>query len=106
MTHDGFYRPGLLLPLVAWLHAWIWRHPRVLELFHSDTTRTWSWKNQNRVVRAKAWLFDRLRPWFVPNVDRNEDFCCEHCTEPVLFRMLFCSPECEQLDAYKDKPPP
>ena len=106
MRDDDFYRAWLLRPLVAWLHAWLWHHPRVLELFHSDTVRVRSWRNrdQNRLVRAKAWLFDRVRPMLVPDVDRNEDYFCERCGEPVLFRMFFCSPECERLDVYKDPP--
>lgn len=43
----------------------------------------------------KAWLFDLIRPLFVGDVDRNEDYNCVICGAPVLRRYLTCSTKCE-----------
>lgn len=44
--------------------------------------------------KIKAWLYGIIRPLFVQRIDRNEDFLCCQCLEPVLRRDLFCSREC------------
>lgn len=44
--------------------------------------------------RVKALLFRIVRPLFVKDVDRNEDYECVECGEPVLRRDLVCSEEC------------
>lgn len=41
-----------------------------------------------------ARFYDLIRPLFVRDWDRNEDFVCGHCGRPVLRRYLFCSIEC------------
>lgn len=48
-----------------------------------------------RIRRAiKAKVFETIRPLFVSNVDKNEDYICEQCSEPVLKRYLYCSDKC------------
>lgn len=42
-------------------------------------------------------IFDLLRPLFVKDWDRNEDYICGHCGRPVLKRYLFCSRECSSI---------
>lgn len=41
-------------------------------------------------------FYDLIRPLFVRNWDRNEDFVCGHCGRPVLRRYLYCSSECSE----------
>lgn len=48
-----------------------------------------------RIRRSiKAKVFETIRPLFVPNVDKNEDYICGQCGEPVLKRYLYCSDKC------------
>ena len=57
----------------------------------------WGWHPRRDQTRRRAFkkiLFDLIRPLFVRGWDRNEDFICGNCGEPVLRRWLFCSPEC------------
>lgn len=43
-----------------------------------------------------AAFFRAMRPWFLADVDPNEDFNCMECGKPVLRRYLFCSVKCEE----------
>lgn len=47
--------------------------------------------------KLKKWFFDRIRVFFVPDWNTNEDYICMHCGEPVLRRWLYCSDECGRL---------
>lgn len=47
-----------------------------------------------RLRAVKKAIFHRLRPYLVENLDANEDFACETCGEPVLFRYFYCSDAC------------
>lgn len=44
----------------------------------------------------KKFIFNLIRPFFVKDIDINEDFTCSHCLKPVLKRLLFCSELCEK----------
>ena len=39
-------------------------------------------------------IYSIIRPLFVKNWDRNEDFYCCTCYKPLLRRYLYCSDEC------------
>lgn len=43
-------------------------------------------------------FYTLIRPLFIDDVDRNEDFDCGLCGKPVLRRYLFCSEECLKRD--------
>lgn len=45
-----------------------------------------------------AFIFNIIRPLFVDNVDKNEDYECMACGKPVLKRHLFCSDKCSDLE--------
>ncbi len=47
----------------------------------------------------KSVVFRAARPLVVENVDRNEDFVCGYCCEPVLTRVLYCSDKCARDQA-------
>jgi len=40
-------------------------------------------------------FFPIIRPFYVNDIDSNEDYICCYCCKPVLKRYLFCSAECE-----------
>lgn len=46
--------------------------------------------------RIRERFFKTIRPLFVRDIDRNEDFNCCKCNKPVLRRFLFCSIECSE----------
>lgn len=52
---------------------------------------------KHMIRRIKAWIFSRIRPFFVKDINSNEDFVCGICGEPVLKRILYCSNRCNQI---------
>ncbi len=50
----------------------------------------WDWRMLHRV-------HEFVRPLFVDDIDRNEDYVCGRCGRPVLTRLVFCSSECSEL---------
>jgi hypothetical protein len=62
-------------------------------------TRAWNWnppgsQSRRRVIKTR--LFNLIRRFFVADWDRNEDYICGNCGEPVLKRYLYCSLECKE----------
>lgn len=52
-------------------------------------------------MKRITWLllskfYTLIRPYFVKDIDKNEDFTCGWCEKPVLRRWLYCSPKCEE----------
>lgn len=47
-----------------------------------------------------VFIFYYIRPLFVDNLDRNEDFYCMECCKPVLRRYLFCSEKCSNSQGF------
>lgn len=43
-----------------------------------------------------SFLYLFIRPFFVKDIDSNEDFICGNCSKPVMCRVIFCSKECEE----------
>ena len=44
----------------------------------------------------KTYFFKLIRPFFVKDIDPNEDYNCMTCNEPVLRRYLHCSVKCSE----------
>jgi hypothetical protein len=44
--------------------------------------------------KIKYWFYEIVRPIFVSDIDRNEDYNCGYCCKPVLKRILYCSETC------------
>lgn len=45
----------------------------------------------NPIRKIKSTLYSWIRPFFVKDIDINEDFTCLICGGPVLRRYLLCS---------------
>lgn len=48
----------------------------------------------NTRQKFKYFFFNLIRPFFVKDIDHNEDYDCIICGEPVLRRVMQCSEKC------------